>query len=107
MKTLLVPLLAGVLGVSIAAFGQTADSGSGQAPGRGRGGAPHAWNDKDKDGICDLTGKPVGQGRGAGFARGGRRGPCGRGMARGRGFAARQRQNPPPQPQASPAPEQK
>jgi hypothetical protein len=44
--------------------------------GRGRGGAPFAWNDKDKDGVCDVTGKPAGQGRAHGWARG-------RGGARG------------------------
>ena len=38
--------------------------------GRGRGGAPYAWNDKDKDGICDITGRPVGQGFGGGRGRG-------------------------------------
>lgn len=97
MKALLVPMFAGLLGISIAGFGQTADSGSAQGVGRGRGGAPYAWNDKDKDGICDLTGKPVGQGRGARFAKGGRRGPCGRGANRGRGFAARQHNPPAPQ----------
>ena len=62
--------------------------------GRGRGGAPFAWNDRNKDGICDLTGRPVGQGRpagwgasvpGAGWA--GRGGWTGRGWA-GRGFRA-------------------
>lgn len=64
------------------------------AQGRGRVGAPHAWNDKDKDGICDLTGRPLGQGRGfaGGHAHGrrggGGRGPCGRGAGWGRGAAA-------------------
>jgi len=38
--------------------------------GRGRGGAPFAWNDKDKNGICDLTGRPIGQNRPVGRARG-------------------------------------
>ncbi|MCZ2073616.1 MAG: hypothetical protein LC130_01265 [Bryobacterales bacterium] len=37
-----------------------------QLYGRGRGGQPWAWNDRDKDGICDLTGRPVGQGRAIG-----------------------------------------
>ena len=39
-----------------------------QMMGQGRGGAPFAWNDKDKDGICDVTGQPIGQviGRGRG-----------------------------------------
>lgn len=42
--------------------------------GRGRGGAPFAWNDKDKDGICDVTGRPVSEGRPVGFGRGRGRG---------------------------------
>jgi len=37
--------------------------------GRGRGGIPFAWNDLNRDGICDLTGQPVGQ-RPIGFGRG-------------------------------------
>ena len=43
-----------------------------QAPafyGRGRGGVPFAWNDLNNDGICDLTGQPVGQ-RPIGFGGG-------------------------------------
>lgn len=52
-----------------------------QVYGRGRGGLPWAWNDTNRDGICDATGQPVGQGRPIGFGRG--RGPCGRGLARG------------------------
>ena len=34
--------------------------------GLGRGGAPFAWNDKDKDGICDITGQPIAQQMGLG-----------------------------------------
>jgi len=41
-----------------------------QQLGRGKGGAPFAWNDQNKDGICDVTGKPVGQGRPIGFGGG-------------------------------------
>jgi hypothetical protein len=70
---------------------------------QGRSGAPYAWNDKDKDGICDITGKPVGQGRGgANCPRQGMRN--GRGRGRGmmqRGF--RQQRNAPVKPQAPPA----
>jgi len=45
--------------------------GQNQAPqlGRGRGGAPFAWNDQNRDGMCDLTGQPVGQ-RPVGYGRG-------------------------------------
>ena len=55
----------------------------GQYYGRGRGGLPWAWNDRDRDGICDLTGQPVGQGRPMGF--GGGRGRFAGGFAGGRG----------------------
>jgi hypothetical protein len=71
MKTLALIVFLGLAGASLAA-GQ-------QQMGRGRGGAPFAWNDKDKDGICDVTGKPVGQGRPIGWARG--RGPARAGRA--------------------------
>lgn len=47
--------------------------GQGQVFGRGRGGLPWAWNDADGDGVCDVTGLPVGQiwrnGRGTGRGR--------------------------------------
>ena len=45
--------------------------GQNQAPqmGRGRGGLPLAWNDRNRDGVCDLSGQPVGQ-RPIGFGRG-------------------------------------
>ena len=52
-----------------AATGQPASAGT-SVYGRGRGGAPFAWNDQNKDGICDVTGKPVGQGRTIGFGGG-------------------------------------
>jgi hypothetical protein len=42
----------------------------GVAYGRGRGGLPWAWNDRNRDGICDPTGRPVGEGRPIGFGRG-------------------------------------
>ena len=93
-----------------------------QVMGRGRGGAPFAWNDINKDGICDLTGQPVGQrpigfGRGPGFwgrgmaasgsaaaPLGWGRGPCGRGLARGaRGGWWSRAVTPPPASVQSPA----
>jgi hypothetical protein len=98
-----------VAGMASIASAQSNQQSQPPAQGRGRGGAPFAWNDKDKDGICDITGKPVGQCRGAGRALAGRgrgggprwagrgRGPCGAGM--GRGAAAAQ-----PAPAAKPAP---
>jgi len=66
-------------GSAIALTAQNVGTANTQAMGRGRGGAPYAWNDKNKDGVCDLTGRPVGQGRGAAMA--------GPGMGRGRGGA--------------------
>lgn len=74
-----------VLGSAAFLMGQQTASPQSQVMGRGRGGAPYAWNDKDKDGICDVTGKAIGQGQGAGFARGGCRGR-GRGRASGAGW---------------------
>ncbi len=82
MATLVVPAAMAAL-----AMAQSAPD-PGAPMGRGRGGAPYAWNDKDKDGICDITGQPVSQGRGAGMAGQGR----GRGFIRGR--AARQQAQP-------------
>jgi len=49
---------------------------------QGRGGKPLAWNDKDKDGICDITNKPVGQNPGQG-----RQFATGQPMGQGRGGA--------------------
>jgi hypothetical protein len=86
--------LAGALAAALAAFtfgqnpalaqNQQQDEQQAQVMGRGRGGAPWAWNNKDKDGICDLTGKPVGEGR-AIRSGGGRGRGWGRGMAAGQG----------------------
>ena len=75
-------------------------------PAQQGGGAPLAWNDANKDGICDVTNQPVGQnpGQGRRMATGqGRAGAMGqapaqgqpqglvmgrgRGMARGAAFA--------------------
>ena len=64
---------------------------------QGRGGKPLAFNDQDKDGICDVTGKPVGQGRAEMQAGGnqqmvygrGCRGMGGRGQGRGMARAGR------------------
>ena len=103
MKNILLASLGGLLVAGLMAFGQTQSPATGQM-GRGRGGAPYAWNDKNKDGICDLTGKPVGQGRGAAFGRRGcRRGAgmrcgAGRGGMRG-GMCPRGAQPAPSQPQ--------
>ncbi len=81
MKTSLLTIAAaGLMAFGLTASGQNPPASSGQAQqpaqGIGRGGAPHAWGDKNKDGICDITGRPVGQGRGQG---------AGRRMGRGRG----------------------
>ncbi len=71
MKNFLLTATALLFGTA-ALMAQSAPAPNPEVRGRGRGGAPWAWNDKNKDGICDLTGKPVGQGQpGAGMRRGG------------------------------------
>lgn len=86
---------------------------------QGQGGPPLALNDADKDGVCDITGQPVGQRMGMGrMAAQDRRGGQGRGGARnqagtwgrgghraaGHGFGRFQQQNT-PQPQSPEADE--
>ena len=52
MKRILLGVGTALLALSMGAMAQ------------GQGGpGPHAWGDKDKDGKCDITGRPVGQGR--------------------------------------------
>jgi Spy/CpxP family protein refolding chaperone len=96
MKKITTLLFGAALAFGITAFGQNAAPQ--QQQGQGRGGAPYAWGDKDKDGKCDITGQPVGQGRGRMAARGKRGrgmmggGPgmrAGRGMGRGMGACCR------------------
>ncbi len=102
MKPTLLSLLAiGVAAVGLTAYAQNAGQPAPQV--QSQGGAPHAWCDRNGDGICDVTGMPVGQGRGQMMSRGqqGRgmgRGMVGgmrRGMGRGmgRGMACPYRQN--------------
>jgi hypothetical protein len=69
-------LVVALAGLSLAggAFAQSSSGGAAPVQGRGRGGAPYAWGDKNKDGICDITGKPVGQGRAGMMAQPGRGG---------------------------------
>jgi len=71
MKPLFALLSAATLAFALSASAQNAP-------------APHAWGDKNKDGICDVTGKPVGQGRAWGAGRG-----RGRGQMAGSQFAGR------------------
>lgn len=94
MKTLTITFVL-LLGSGLFLLGQNANPPCGQQMGRGRGGAPFAWNDKNKDGICDITGRSVGQGRGMGAMRGGRGRSAAFGRGMGRGFCA-QRQAAPP-----------
>jgi hypothetical protein len=106
MKAFLITASAVVLGGTALLMAQNTLAPNAQVMGRGRGGAPYAWNDKNKDGLCDLTGAPVGQGRGAGGMRAGRRGRgANAGWGRGMGRAAWSQQQ--AQPQAAPAPVQK
>jgi hypothetical protein len=86
MKQFLVISLGFLLGSVGLISAQSTTAASTQQTGRGRGGAPHAWNDKNRDGICDVTGQAVGQGRGNGAMRGGGRGRAnGNGWGRGMG----------------------
>lgn len=93
MKKTFIIAFALTLGAAGLAVAQQTAQETGTPLGRGRGGAPYAWNDKNKDGICDLTGQAVGQrkGRGAVGLRGNRgRGSAGfgRGMGRAMGWRA-------------------
>ena len=92
MRNLLLCAAIGMLGAALAAPAQTAGQDSNATLGRGRGGAPYAWCDQDKDGICDVTGKPAGQGRGAAFPQG--RAGRGHRWARGGRCCAPQAQTP-------------
>ena len=85
MKPTLFSLLAiGVVAVGLTAYAQNASQPAPQVQGPGRGGAPYAWCDRNGDGICDVTGMPVGQGRGQMMSPG-MRGQQGWGMGRGMG----------------------
>ncbi|HNY42796.1 MAG TPA: hypothetical protein PKJ41_20505, partial [Bryobacteraceae bacterium] len=88
MNKVLITVLGLAIGTAGLALGQAAANTEGQPMGRGRGGAPHAWNDKNKDGVCDVTNQPVSQrqGQNAMGARGRGRGQAGM-RSRGRGFA--------------------
>jgi hypothetical protein len=58
MKKYLGWLAVGLLAATLALFAQN----SGQPrQGQGSGSAPHAYCDKDGDGLCDYSGLPVGQ----------------------------------------------
>jgi hypothetical protein len=72
MKRIIIGLGTIFLALSLGAMGQV--------PG---GPGPHAWGDKNKDGKCDITGQPVGQGRGSGK----------RAMGQGNGCRGRGQQN--------------
>lgn len=92
MKALYSLLTTGVLGIGLAAFAQNTPPPRGPCQG-----TPHAWCDKDGDGICDRTGRPVGQGparTGRGGQGGGHHGQCGH----------CQRANSPQRAQPAPAP---
>ena len=85
MKPTLLSLLAiGVVTVGLTAYAQNTSQPNPQVQGPGRGGAPYAWCDRNGDGICDVTGMPVGQGRGQMMSPG-MRGQQGWGMGRGVG----------------------
>jgi len=109
MKRIITMITTAALGlVMTLAAQQGAPVAAQQAPAR----APHAWGDKDHDGKCDITGRPVGQRMGDRTAmRGGRgrRGGMALGMGRGNGpqgaGAGCLRRQAAVKPQAAPAPE--
>ncbi len=105
MKRLKLLMITAAFLTGFSAIGQNP---GGQAQGQGRGGAPHAWGDKDKDGKCDITGQPVGQGRG-GRMMGRRQGMRGGRAMMGRGMGACCRNNaaPPDAKSATPPPASK
>lgn len=64
MKKFVTVLAIGIVCAALALFAQNGNPNP--QPGQGRGGAPHAYCDKDGDGLCDVTGAPVGECREAG-----------------------------------------
>ncbi len=72
MKSTLFVLATCTIAVGFTAFGQNTSQPNPQVQGRGRGGAPYAWGDRNGDGMCDFTGMPVGQGRAQMMSNGGR-----------------------------------
>jgi len=85
MKPTMLSLLGiGVVAVGLTAFAQNTSQPNPQVQAPGPGSAPHAWCDRNGDGICDFTGMPVGQGRGQMMSPG-MRGQQGWGMGRGMG----------------------
>ena len=81
MKKLFGLLAVGLLAAALALFGQNSNP---PRQGQGSGDAPHAYCDKDGDGLCDYTGLPVGQCRGQGDCPG-CDGSCPRGRGQGQG----------------------
>ena len=101
MKSTLFAVATGLIAFTFAASGQNAPITPGQAQ---RDKPPYAWGDKNKDGICDFTGKPVAQGRTQG---GGRRMGRGRGQMRGMCTRCGQNQTPAATPSPAVAPKQR
>jgi hypothetical protein len=81
MKRLFGVLAVALLAAALALFGQ---SSAGPQQGQGPGNGPHAYCDKDGDGLCDFTGLPVGECRGQGDCPG-CNGSCPRGQGQGQG----------------------
>ncbi len=72
-----------LLAAGLALFGQNSGATAPQQ-GQGSGNCPHAYCDKDGDGLCDYTGLPVGECRGQGNCPG-CDGSCPRGRGQGQG----------------------
>lgn len=58
MKKLLSLLAIGVVSAALALYAQNGNPNP--QPGQGRG-TPQAYCDKNGDGLCDITGKPIGE----------------------------------------------
>lgn len=63
MKRSMTLLAVGIFAAAATLFAQNPKPGPPQ--GRGQGNAPHAYCDKNGDGLCDVTGLPVGQCQGS------------------------------------------
>lgn len=79
MKKLISLLAVGIVALALYAQNGTPNPN----PGQGRGGTPQGYCDKDGDGLCDVTGLPIGQCREAGCT--GCDGQCPRGSGPGQG----------------------
>ena len=91
MKKVMSLLAAGIVAAALALYAQ---NGPNPTPGQGRGGTPQAYCDKDGDGLCDITGLPIGECREANCPGCDGQCPRGSGQGQGRGQGRGQGQGP-------------